>query len=483
MYHINSGFINFITGVFCDIRFLIMQAYARLILFLFLPVFIFGQGYYNQENFGNRSILLGGNVTGSVDDLGLTYYNPARLALIEDPVFSINAKAYQFSSVTLKNPFGRESKLSDSRFEGVPSLVSGTFKIEKWPKHHFAYAFLSRQRARIGVNVSRDLSEGDLIDENEDLDRFVGDFKLDNTRTDEWFGMTWGMKIKDNLSVGVSAFVSIFNSKAIYDLGLATLGEASGVDLFSSKVKYGQTSYGLFLKGGLAWQLEKFELGLNIDAPFVDIINSGKFEYQRFLSGTSNGQDEFIYFNLKDLKARRKEPLAISVGAGIPVKKHKIHVKADWHGKVSEYDRLVIPSQEEDGENFFFKEELRSVINFGAGIEFYVNDHMNLYGSISTDFSPVKSNASIFDLIENESDANFDADYFHYAFGLDFKLKKVELVVGATYSTGSAEFGEPIRFPGDEFPTDENPSHVTATRWRFVVGLEIPLFGYELEFK
>jgi len=28
------------------------------------------QGFYNQENFGNQSILLSGNVTGSVDDLG-----------------------------------------------------------------------------------------------------------------------------------------------------------------------------------------------------------------------------------------------------------------------------------------------------------------------------------------------------------------------------------------------------------------------------
>ena len=291
------------------------------------------------------------------------------------------------------------------------------------------------------------------------------------------------MKIKDNLSVGISTFVSIYNSKAVYDLGLATLGDVSGVDLFSSKVKYGQSSYGLFLKGGLAWQLNKVELGLNIDVPYLDIINNGKFEYQRFLSGTSDGQDEFEYYNLKDLEAKRKEPLGISLGAGIPLKKHKIHVKADWHGKVSEYDRLVIPAQEEDGENFFIKEELRSVINFGAGVEFYINDHMNFYGSISTDFSPVKSSASIFDLIETDSDANFDADYFHYALGFDFKLKKLELVVGATYSTGSTEFGDPIRFPGDDLPANDNPSHITATRWRFVVGLEIPLFGYELEFK
>src|SRR5210317_1111074 len=119
-----------------------------IISFLFLlltPLFVLSQGYYNSENFGNRSLLLNGNVTGSVDDLGLTYYNPARIALIDEPAFSINAKAYQVTSLSLKNVFGRDNKLSDSRFQGVPSLLAGTFKIDKWEKHHFAYAFLSRQ--------------------------------------------------------------------------------------------------------------------------------------------------------------------------------------------------------------------------------------------------------------------------------------------------------------------------------------------------
>ena len=105
-----------------------------------LPGLLMAQGYYNQENFGNRSILLTGNVTGSVDDLGLTYYNPSRLALIDEPNFTINAKAYQMSSAKIKNVFGRSNKLSDSDFEGLPSLVAGTFKIGGSEKHKFAYS-------------------------------------------------------------------------------------------------------------------------------------------------------------------------------------------------------------------------------------------------------------------------------------------------------------------------------------------------------
>jgi len=131
------------------------------------------QGYYNQENFGNRSLLLNGNVTGSVDDLGLTYYNPARIALIDEPAFSINAKAYQVTSLSLKNVFGRDNKLSDSRFQGVPSLLAGTFKIDKWEKHHFAYAFLSRQRSQLDINVRNEVTEGDIIDELPELDRLA----------------------------------------------------------------------------------------------------------------------------------------------------------------------------------------------------------------------------------------------------------------------------------------------------------------------
>ncbi|WKK66686.1 hypothetical protein [Lutimonas zeaxanthinifaciens] len=459
--------------------------YSIIIFWAFcLPLLVYGQGYYNQENFGNRSLLLSGNVTGSVDDLGLTYYNPSRIALIEDPVFTINAKAYQISSLDLSNVFGRDSKLSDSRFEGVPSLIAGTFDIEKWDKHKFAYSFLSKQRFRLNFNVSQEV-DPEMID-NEDIDRLVGNFHLDNKETDEWFGLTWGMKIKDNFSVGISTFVSVYNVSGLYDVRFSSLSGLSDVDIFNNEISYSQRSYGIFWKLGLAWTLNKFDLGVNVDLPYLEVISGGKFRYQNYLSGIGENEDEFAFYDFRDLDAKRKEPLGISFGVGVPLGKNKLHFKADWHGGLSEYDRLVIPPAEDGGTGFSFSEELRSVINFGLGGEFYLNEKLNIYGSFSTDFSPVKSRSNAFDIIdEEERDATFDEDFFHYGLGVDIKLKKMKVVLGSTYSRASGDFSDPVELPSGQpqVAGADDASRISVSRWRFIVGLEIPIFGYDLEFK
>lgn len=72
---------------------------TRNLQFLFLFVIfnlsvVAQEGNYRYESYGNQSVLLNGNVTGSAEDLGLTYYNPARLAFIEEPSIVIAGKAF-----------------------------------------------------------------------------------------------------------------------------------------------------------------------------------------------------------------------------------------------------------------------------------------------------------------------------------------------------------------------------------------------------
>ncbi|MGA9269787.1 MAG: hypothetical protein WBV45_04125 [Lutimonas sp.] len=466
--------------------------FALVILLILVPAVLMAQGYYNQENFGNRSLLLSGTVTGSVDDLGLTYYNPARIALIEDPIFSINAKAYQFSTLSLNNVFGVDSKLSDSKFEGVPSLLAGTFKLGKSEKHKFAYAFLSKQRNELSIDASNERTEGDFIDSLEDVDRLASNLQLINKVTDEWFGLTWGTKLKENFSIGVSTFVSVYNFKGEYDLRLAELEESQDVNFYNNAVEFGQTSYGIFWKVGLAWKLKKIDIGLNVDLPYLELVTSGKFSYAEFLSGFGNGDDIYDFGQLKDLDSKRKQPLGISFGAGIPWKKNRIHLKADWHGAISEYDRLVIPVIDDgtgEPEEFVFKEELKSVLNFGVGAEFFLSERINLFASFTTDFTPVISSANIFDLVgDPDRDINISADYFHYGLGFDLKFNSVNITIGGTYSSATTDFDRPVDFPDpdpDPGPPvlNEDPSSISFSRYRVIVGLEFPIFGYNVNFK
>ncbi len=75
-------------------------------LLLLLPLFsaslAFSQGgHYWSEQYGTRSILMSGSVIGGTEDLGAVYYNPGRLALIENAAFLLSANLYELSTLKL----------------------------------------------------------------------------------------------------------------------------------------------------------------------------------------------------------------------------------------------------------------------------------------------------------------------------------------------------------------------------------------------
>ena len=72
--------------------------------------------HYWGESYGTRSMLLGGVVVGSVEDLGAVFYNPARLSQFETPAFVITGQVYQLKGLTVKNGLGDNIDLNQSNF-------------------------------------------------------------------------------------------------------------------------------------------------------------------------------------------------------------------------------------------------------------------------------------------------------------------------------------------------------------------------------
>lgn len=146
------------------------------ILFLSLHALSFGQqANYKFNNFGNRSILLAGNVTGSVSDLGLAYYNPSRLTKLKSSGFAINAKAYQFSSVSLTNVFGESSKVNTTDFDGVPSMAGATFNLFGT---RFAYTFITRLDSDTDLNYTTNHISQSLQEQFPEHIKYLGGYNL-----------------------------------------------------------------------------------------------------------------------------------------------------------------------------------------------------------------------------------------------------------------------------------------------------------------
>ena len=434
---------------------------------------LLAQRNYKFENFGNRSILLNGNVTGSVDDLGATYYNPARLALVEDPIFLINAKIYQLTDLKIDNITIDGKDISSSEFDGIPSMVAGTFKIKFLEGHQFAYSLFSRNRSNLSINYNTDLIIGE--DKEDPIPyNYVGSTYITNNLREYWYGVSWAKSMSPNFSIGASLFFSMYKYKGGLTQQYNSIDENEQVSTYSYNTSFQQKSNGFFAKIGAAWVLPNVELGLNIDIPYIEIKGDGRYKFEEYFSNIEH-DDIFTFNDFRDLDTKRKYPLGVSIGAGVPIKKHKLHLSTNWYASVSEYSKIDIPDLESETEEelatVYFNEELRSIINFGLGAEIFITEKLNAYGSFSTDFSPFKSSASILDAANQSGDSiDIETNYAHYGFGINVTHKWANFILGTVYSRGNAGFAKPASLPGS---LEDETSKIVLNRWRFLIGIEV----------
>ena len=431
-------------------------------------------------------------MTGSVSDLGLAIYNPARLGLVEKPSFTISGKAYEWFNYDFQNVLDTDADLSDSNFNGIPGTVAGTFEVGFLPNHKFAYSLISRYRTSIGLNYASGIIFDDPIGPVEDVDERITDISLNSSLKDEWFGLTWAHALSENFSIGATVFGSIYESRDRGETFISVLRTDESVTTYTRNLRYKQDSYGLFFKLGAAWRWSKVDMGVNISFPYISLYDDAEVKFEEFLSGLEDiEEDLFVFFDLKDLENRRKTAFGVALGAGVPIGRTKLHFNVEWFSKLSEYERISIDQEILDQRGLTqtpFNEELRSVVNFGMGAEVYLSPRFALIGSVTSDYSAFISDANLFDLLnQSAKNVNILNDFWHYGFGFDWNVKNFgALVLGATYSRTSSNIDNQPDIPGaDTSPSVGEPvdvaTEIGVERWRFVVGVEFSLVRKKLE--
>lgn len=451
------------------------------------PVAVHGQaGNHWTEQYGNRSMLLSGAVIGSVSDLGLVFYNPGRLALVEKPAFVVTAKGYQWDRLTLKNGLGEGVDLKDTNFGGAPTLAAGAFTVPFLEGHKFAYAFLTRKRDETDVFLRTERT-GDLLEGFPGDEFFSGTIDMAGALREDWIGVSWAHTVGGHWSVGLSSFYYNLKRKNSLTLDLRAQTEANDVIVLTRHRTLGYQDQGLLWKAGLAGDFHPVTVGLTVTSPRVSALASGRIEYEDLLAGLdpNNGlnQENGLTTNVQsNLPAVTRSPWAVGAGVGVTWGRAVIHMAGEWYSAVPKYTVTEAEPfrSQSSGELTEYRvvEELESVVNGALGIEWHRNETLSLFGSIASNASATPEERSSFLLLQDEvNTAAFRLNFPQVGGGFVVSTSYFDLTLGGSYSWASDLLQRPVNLPdGGDDPIfgGEETARYLASRWRFLLGFSFP---------
>ena len=444
-------------------------------------------GHYWTQQYGTRSMLLSGSVIGGVEDLGAVYYNPARLSQIDNPAFILSADVYEVNNIEIKDAFGDNISSKRRDIRGVPSLAAGTFKLPFLEKHSFAWAILLRSDGNLGFSYKNEVYD-DVIGEYPGNEYFGAEASLTQKSNDQWTGLNWSYPITDKLSVGMSGFLSLVSQNKGMQVNLQAYTDSNETASYRFNRNVSFEQYSFIGKLGFSYIHKYFTAGLTFLTPRYYLKGKGGYNYEEFFSGIHNQSDEndrYISSYQSDIKINYQSSYAMGGGVSIHVKKSKIHLSSEWYSPLTHYTIMEADNYigQSSGDTLGFKliDELHSVVNFGIGVELYLNDKVSGYVSACTDYSGVATNISRF--FENEpvaSNSIFQADYYHFGGGVVMHFKVADITLGGTYTGANQQFNRPINFPdnaGEKIFDSNDKATLSWDRFRLVFSFSVPFIA------
>ncbi len=352
-------------------------------------------------------------------------------------------------------------------------------------RYNFSYSLDGR------INTSYEFNN-DWVGE-EDL---FGSLFWNKNFSEEWLGLTWAIPLNDYWNVGITNFLTVISQSASYQYDLQALGKTTSGDNQVAILKRNRframNHFGYIAKLGISYAKKNISLGLTVTTPKAHINGSGSLLYEEILAGYENSahpeSNNILESHFSEnAEVKFKSPLSVGIGGGYNFGRNVLHVSAEWFNKVDKY-YLLIPEPfigQTSGEKILnrYIDERKSVINYGAGIEWGIVDSLSFYTSFATDFSSL--------IINNDEDLSkritdgydnsfFSGNIYNYGGGFDWILKKFRLTIGCVYSRGIQTIPQIVRFPEDANNPDTNPDDIKYTdliweRWRVLVGFSMSI--------
>ncbi len=457
-----------------------------LLLILFSAANLLSQSsHYWTQQYGDKSLLLGGAVIGSVTDLGAVYYNPGFLALQDSSTsFVITAKVLQFTNVKMEDGLGENIDLEKNHLGNSSGLIAGTFKLKFMPRSHFAFVALTRRTQHMDL-VYKNQRDFDALPISPDNETLASDIVLFLENTETWGGMTWSRPLNEHFSIGVGNYMAVSYTNSLLSIDLNTLSADKHVLALNKVRQYDYLNFGMIWKAGFALKYPNFSAGISITAPKINIWGQGFMYTQGILAGTGPDyteaeEDYFESGYQKNIPAKLKSPLSIGFGTGFTIQKFTFHLSSEWFNKVNKYivmepDVFIGQTSGEPVINNVV-DELHTVINAGLGVKYNLNKNYDLYAGFSTDFSAASPDSKSFTDLESEIyNSSLQANIYHFSGGTILEFNKLYLTLGMAYNYGIDYLSPPIEIPGGKINSNNSgeSASLKVSTWKLLLGFAI----------
>ncbi len=449
--------------------------------------------HYWTNQFGTRSVMLGGAVVGGISDNSSVYYNPASLGFMDSASISLNATSYQFENIRVRNALGENQDLTGNRLGSIPLLLSGVVRSPK-SAVRLGYGFVRPVdfAFRTGARVDRYLNIfDDPISPGPEL--FVGDARIESRLTDDLFCLAAGKKLKNGFSIGLSHFFS-YRSQLFSRTTLARfiLNDPTQTLVSSSFLR--NLNYYMFRyipKLGLQWKKGPLSLGLTLTLPSVGLYGRGSIGADITVQNVlidSIRRDLLANDRQQNLKATYRSPLSVAAGMNYDWSRSHLGLTLEYFARQSPYVMLrakpapfVRPDSlyPELSSNRFLVAygAARPVLNVAVGYEYALSPRYVINTSFRTNFSAYDKRIDTLSAIRPEWSS---WNLYHLTLGGTLKLGKNQITLGVTTSYGVDNHRNQDGYLGE--PTEENLMQgvITVTRARYLgIGL---MLGYTFQF-
>lgn len=433
--------------------------------------------HYWTNQYGTRAQLLGGIVVGSLKDLSSSYYNPAAIALSADSSVLFATDALEFNFITFDEAAGNNLDLRSKQARTPPSMAAFRIPVKAIPRHQFVGSVLTRHNFNFsGTNYRIEDQNPTFADAGGIY--FSGELQGKQTMRDDWYGITWAYRRSERMAIGITQYLAARAQSGDWRVATHFVSQTDSSQSSLIVDKFDYYTLRFLWKLGLTYRASpQLTWGVALTTPSLHLFGEGA----TFINITAIREEQGgLVYQLasnrqKSLRAIYKSPLSLAVGVSYKMGRTEVHSSAEWFGRVASYTVLDAKdfTSQTSGDTLVAQidHELRSIINFGIGLQHTMSERVVVYGSAILDQSATTPELKTPLAISTW-------DIVHLTLGSAFKVRNVDLTLGFGYSFGGNRYVPFLRFPSSDEAFDSGAltgeaQDVTYQRFRILLGISI----------